>query len=116
MAQLQTRPVKGLDKVDPVWSRIRTEAEDVAHREPELSAFIYENILHHDTLEGSVTHRVAQRLDHADVSAELIRQAYQDALEDQPALIKIFFNDSFSCNSRSPGVLGDETFTTKKST
>ena len=59
MAQLQTRPVKGLDKVDPVWSRIRTEAEDVAHREPELSAFIYENILHHDTLEGAVTHRVA---------------------------------------------------------
>ena len=54
MAQFQTRPVKGLDKVDPVWSRIRSEAEDIAHREPELSAFIYENILHHDTLEAAV--------------------------------------------------------------
>jgi serine O-acetyltransferase len=102
MAQFQTRPVKGLDKVDPVWSRIRSEAEDIAHREPELSAFIYENILHHDTLEGSVAHRVAQRLDHADVSAELIRQAYQDALEDQPSLGDMFRADIVATVDRDP--------------
>jgi len=102
MAQFQTRPVKGLDKVDPVWSRIRSEAEDVAHREPELSAFIYENILHHDTLEGAVTHRVAQRLDHADVSAELIRQAYQDALDDQPSLGEMFRADIVATVDRDP--------------
>ena len=93
MAQLQTLPAKGLDKVDPVWSRIRSEAEDIAHREPELAAFIYENILHHDTLEGAVTHRISQRLDHTDVSAELIRQAYRDALEDEPALGEVFRAD-----------------------
>ena len=39
MAQYQTRPA--LDKVDPVWARIRREAEDVARREPELATFIY---------------------------------------------------------------------------
>ena len=49
MAQFQTRPAKALDKVDPVWARIRSEAEDVARREPEFATFIYENILHHDT-------------------------------------------------------------------
>ena len=52
MAQFQARPAKGLDKVDPVWARIRSEAEDIARREPELATFIYENILHHDKLEG----------------------------------------------------------------
>ena len=60
MAQLQTRPAKGLDKVDPVWARIRHEAEEIARREPELATFIYENVLHHDTLEGAVVHRVSR--------------------------------------------------------
>ena len=58
MAHYQTRPAKALDKVDPVWTRIRSEAEDVARREPELGTFIYENILHHDSLENAVAHRV----------------------------------------------------------
>ena len=39
MAQYQTTPV--LDKVDPVWARIRREAEEVVRREPELATFIY---------------------------------------------------------------------------
>ena len=62
MAQYQTRPARALDKVDPVWARIRSEAEDVARREPELATFIYENILHHDALEAAIAHRVSQRL------------------------------------------------------
>src|SRR5712664_1650573 len=93
MAQYQTRPVRGLDKVDPVWARIRTEAEEVARREPELATFIYENILHHDALEASVVHRVTERLDSAEVSAELVRQAYADALESEPAIGSAFRAD-----------------------
>src|SRR5215510_7225739 len=86
MAREQTKAVNTLDKVDPVWARIRGEAEELAHREAELATFIYSTILHHDTLEAAVVHRVTERLDHPDVSAELIRQAYADALEDQPSL------------------------------
>jgi serine O-acetyltransferase len=102
MAQFQARPSKGLDKVDPVWSRIRGEAEDIVQREPELAAFIYENILHHDTLEAAVTHRVSQRLDHADVSAELIRRAYLDAIEDEPAIAEAFRVDIVATVDRDP--------------
>ena len=102
MAHYQTRPAKGLDKVDPVWTRIRSEAEGVVQREPELSSFIYENILHHDTLETAVVHRVAQRLDHADVSADLIRQAYRDAIDDQPVLGEIFRADIVAIADRDP--------------
>ena len=71
MAQHQTKPV--LDKVDPVWARIRREAEDVARNEPELATFIYSSILHLDTLEGAIVYRLAERLDHAALSGELIR-------------------------------------------
>lgn len=102
MAHYQTRPAKGLDKVDPVWTRIRTEAEDIARREPELGTFIYENILHHDTLEGAVVHRVAQRLDHTDVSADLIRQAYSEALDDEPSLGEAFRADIVATVDRDP--------------
>ena len=104
MAQFQARPAKGLDKVDPVWARIRNEAEDIARREPELATFIYENILHHDTLEAAIAHRVSQRLDHADVSADMIRQAYDDALEDQPVLGEVFRADIVATVDRDPAI------------
>ncbi len=86
MAQQQARAAGALDKVDPVWAQMRREAEEVARREPELATFIYSTILHHDTLEATVVHRVAERLDSPEVSAELIRQAYAEALDHEPAV------------------------------
>ena len=102
MPHYQTTAASGLDKVDPVWARIRHEAEESARREPELATFIYENILHHDTLEGAVVHRVSQRLDHGDVSAEMIRQAYADALQDDPAIGDAFRADIVATVDRDP--------------
>ena len=86
MAQFQTRPAKGLDKVDPVWARIRVEAEAVVRTEPELATFIYASVLHHDTLEAAVVHRIVERLNHSDASGELLRQAYADAIDDDPSI------------------------------
>jgi len=102
MAQYQTRPAKGLDKVDPVWMRIRSEAEDVTRREPELATFIYENVLHHATLEAAVVHRVSERLGNADISGDLIRQAYNDALEEEPAIGEAFRADIVATVDRDP--------------
>jgi serine O-acetyltransferase len=102
MAQSQTRPAKGLDKVDPVWARIRKEAEDAARREPELATFLYETILHHDALEAAVVHRVSERLGNADVSGDLIRQAYTDALDDEPAIGEAFRADIVATVDRDP--------------
>jgi serine O-acetyltransferase len=102
MAHVQTRPAKGLDKVDPIWARVRLEAEDITRREPELATFIYETILHHNTLEAAVVHRVSQRLDHTDVSADLIRQAYGEALEDDPTIGDAFRADIAAVVDRDP--------------
>ena len=102
MAQQQTRAARGLNKVDPVWSRVRDEAEDVARREPELASFIYSTILHHDTLEAAVTHRISERLSHPDVSGDLIRQAYAGALEDQPSLSLDIRTDMIAIHDRDP--------------
>jgi serine O-acetyltransferase len=102
MAQSQIKVAGALDKVDPVWARLRMEAEEVVRREPELSTFIYSTILHHDTLEAAVIHRITERLDHADVSAELIRQAYADALESVPSLGLTFRADIVATVDRDP--------------
>ncbi len=102
MAQQHTKRANLLDKVDPVWTRIRREAEDVARAEPELGSFIYASILHHDTLEQAVVNRVSDRLDRADVSGELIRQAYADALDDEPAIGEAFRADIVATYDRDP--------------
>ena len=63
MVQHHSRATTAIKQVDPVWARIRNEAEDIVRREPQIASFIYSSILHHDTLEASVMHRVAERLD-----------------------------------------------------
>jgi len=102
MNQQQTKTIDLLDKVDPVWTRIRREAEAVVRQEPELSSFIYSSVLHHDRLEQVVVHRIAERLDHPDVSGELIRQAYMDAIEHTPSLGDAFRADIVATYDRDP--------------
>src|SRR6266542_5056163 len=102
MAQFRTKSVSALDKVDPVWARIRSEAEEVVRREPELATFIYSTVLHHGTLEAAVVHRITERLDHPDVSAELIRQTYSEALEGDPSIGLAFRADIVATFDRDP--------------
>jgi serine O-acetyltransferase len=102
MAQQQSRPVRAIGKVDPVWARIRDEAEQIVRREPEIATFLFSSILHHDTLETAVVNRVSERLDHTDVSGELIRHAYADAIEDTPQIGELFRADIVATFDRDP--------------
>ena len=102
LALQQVKAAGALEKIDPVWARIRDEAEQVARREPELATFIYSTILHHDTLEAAVVHRVAERLDSPEVSAELIRQAYADTLDSDRSMGTTFRADIVATFDRDP--------------
>ena len=100
MAHYQTKPA--LDTVDPVWVRVRREAEEVVKREPELATFIYSTVLHHDSLEAAIVYRLSERLDHPALSSELIRQAYKDLLEDNPSIGECFRADIVATLDRDP--------------
>ena len=100
MAQ-QLKPTV-VEKVDPVWARIRREAEETVRREPELATFIYLTLLHHDRLEAAIVHRLSERLAHADVSGDVIRQAYSEALEDDPTIGEAFRADIAAVMDRDP--------------
>jgi serine O-acetyltransferase len=102
MAKVNVDPKAALSTVDPVWTRIRDEAEEVARREPELATFIYSSVLHHDRLEAAVVHRISERLDHAALSAGLIRQAYSEALRADPDIGNAFRADLVAVYDRDP--------------
>ncbi|MFZ5738897.1 serine O-acetyltransferase [Rhodopseudomonas thermotolerans] len=88
--------------LDPIWERVRSEADDIVRREPELASFIFATVLHHDRLEDAVVHRVAERLDHSALSGDLIRQTFEDALRDQPDLGNAFRADMVAIFDRDP--------------
>jgi serine O-acetyltransferase len=77
---------QSVEKIDPVWSRIREEAEEIARKEPALGGFIFSLVLNHDTFEEALTHRLAQRLGNADIGADLIVHAFNDAIEAEPEI------------------------------
>jgi len=69
---------------DPVWDQVRSEAEEAARGEPELAGLIHANVLNHNRLEYAICHRLAQRLGHDNVNADLIRQTFLSIVDKQP--------------------------------
>ena len=78
--------VKVVERIDPVWDRIRHEAEEIARLEPGLGGFVYSAVLEHDTFEDALAHRLAQRLGNADLGADSVIKAFQDALQAEPEI------------------------------
>ena len=73
-----------LKPIDPIWNSVREEAREAVDRDPVLAAFMYSAILNQETLEQAVIHRISERLDHSDLNADLIRQAFVSMYADEP--------------------------------
>lgn len=93
---------KDIQTVDPVWSRIREEAEQAIQNEPVLSGFIYAAVLAHKTFEHAVCYRLAQLLDHGDVDASLLVQIFEEVLSARPELGEKFRADILAVYDRDP--------------
>lgn len=102
MSRDTSAKVVGLAGVDPVFARVRVEAEDILKKEPEFSGFIYGTILNHDSLASAVAHRIADRLDHQTVPSNLIEQAYRDLLARDPEIAKSIEADLMAVADRDP--------------
>ncbi len=87
---------------DPVWECVRHDAEAAARAEPELAALMFANILNHSKLEHAVCHRLAQRLDHDNVNADLIRQTFLAIAEREPEYAEIIRADLSAVYERDP--------------
>ena len=65
-----------IQTVDPLWEAVRAAAQEIVRSEPSLSGMAVANILNHDSFESALAHRLAARLNHTDVSADLLRQTF----------------------------------------
>ena len=77
---------QALETVDPIWTSLRSEAEDVVQREPALAGFVYTYILNHERLEGAVAHRIADRLDSQAFDGGAIARAFDEILRSRVAV------------------------------
>jgi serine O-acetyltransferase len=82
----QATKTQSVERLDPVWDRIRAEAQQIAHEEPVLGGFIFASVLNHETFEKALAHRLAQRLGNADLGADLVVQAFENALDAEPEI------------------------------
>ena len=89
---------------DPVWSDLREEAIRMAAAEPILASFVHATILNHERLEGALTYHLAQKLGNDDVGSMQVRQVFDQAFADAPALGDEVRADLSAIYDRDPAV------------
>ena len=102
MSEKTSAKIVGLAGVDPVFARVRIEAEDILKKEPEFSGFVYATVLNHETLASAVAHRIADRLDHQTISGDLIGQAFRDVFARDPSIARAMEADLMAVADRDP--------------
>jgi serine O-acetyltransferase len=105
-AQSKSRPTgpaqTGKEARDPVWQKMRKEADSAMAAEPALTGFIFATITSHDRLEDAICHRISQRLAHADLDAGLLIQTFNGVLASQPDVIACIRADLAAVLDRDP--------------
>ncbi len=72
--------------LDPVWSRIRADAEAAAVKDPRMAAIMHAGILRHDTLEAALASRFALKLASGEMPEQVLREIADEAHAAAPAL------------------------------
>lgn len=80
------RTIASLATVDPVWSKIRLEADQVVRDEPLMASLVHAGVLHHASLERALSYRIAQKLASPEMSDLILREIADEAYENEPAL------------------------------
>jgi len=102
LSQSATAKPKPLRQVDPVWSRVRDEAEAIARDEPALAGFLFATIINHSRLEDAICHRLSQRLSNSDVDASLLFNTLDGVISEAPELGEIIRSDIIAVYDRDP--------------
>lgn len=96
----QTYP--DIAKVDPVWQRIRSEAETAIADEPLFGGFVHSSVLHHKSLENALAYRISMKLASTEMSAQMLREIADEAYAADPVLAEAARADIVAIFDRDP--------------
>jgi serine O-acetyltransferase len=94
--------VAGVAARDPIFARLRIEAEQMARNEPDMASVVFTTILDQETLEAAIIHRLAARLGHPEIPGELIAEAYLDLVGRDSSIGEAFRSDIVAVLDRDP--------------
>lgn len=97
-----TKPKPSVTEIDPVWSRIREEAEAAVAEEPLMGGLIHATILHHATFEEALAHRLAMKLASPEMSEQIVREIADLGLASDPAISQAARADLMATYERDP--------------
>ena len=91
-----------LADLDPVWSRIRLEAEASVAGEPLLGGMVHSSVLHHPTFERALAYRIAMKLTSPEMSGQILREIVDQALAEEPEIAQSARADIVAICDRDP--------------
>ncbi|MDP7149897.1 MAG: serine O-acetyltransferase [Paracoccaceae bacterium] len=89
-------------ELDPVWDRVRREAEEIVRAEPLLGGMLHSSILHHDSLENALAYRTATKLASSEISEQIIREIVDEAYVTDQELVVAARADIVAVTERDP--------------
>ena len=95
-------PKHHIAKLDPVWERIRQEAEQSIEREALLGGFMHQIILQHPDIESALSHSLAQKLASAQMSEQALHDMCALAYANEPELALAARADIMATYDRDP--------------
>ncbi|MEL6377640.1 MAG: serine O-acetyltransferase [Pseudomonadota bacterium] len=91
-----------LAELDPVWARIKSEAERTVSEEPLLGGLIHSSILHHKTIESALSYRISLKLASTEMPEQIVREICDEAYGDDASLGHSARADIVAVHDRDP--------------
>ena len=94
--------VKSFGSVDPVWQKVKEEAEQAVEADKVIAGLIYNSILNHQSLEESLAYHLSQRLDHSDVDASVLNRTFNEIINNDESFRQTLRIDMAAVFERDP--------------
>ncbi|GGH25987.1 serine O-acetyltransferase [Cribrihabitans marinus] len=96
----QTR--RNIAPVDPVWDRIRHDAQEAVRHEPLMGGLVHACVLHHRSLDKALSYRISAKLASNEMSMAILREVADEAFAEAPELTEAARTDLVAVYERDP--------------
>jgi serine O-acetyltransferase len=91
-----------LASCDPVWDKLRAEAEEIAAHEPALAGFVHASILKHERLEEALSYHMARKLGSEALGPLTCHETFEEAIAADPEIGAALRADLVAVLDRDP--------------